>query len=86
MGQLFHITPIFASGCVAFTKEAEALVPGIETVAVKEGVTVYLDESMKRFETVFPAAGSAGSAVKLTCDELFESSQAAEWIDVCKFI
>jgi len=38
VGQLFHITPIFASGCVAFTKEAEALVPGIETVAVKEGV------------------------------------------------
>jgi len=38
VGQLFGITPIFASGCVAFTKEAEALVPGIETVAVKEGV------------------------------------------------
>lgn len=59
-------------------------VGGVCPFAVKEGVTVYLDESMKRFETVFPAAGSAGSAVKLTCDELFESSQAAEWVDVCK--
>lgn len=59
-------------------------VGGVCPFAVKEGVTVYLDESLKRFETVFPAAGSAGSAVKLTCDELFESSQAAEWVDVCK--
>ena len=59
-------------------------VGGVCPFAVKEGVTVYLDKSMKRFDTVFPAAGSAGSAVKLTCDELYESSQAAEWVDVCK--
>lgn len=59
-------------------------VGGVCPFAVKEGVTVYLDESLKRFETVFPAAGSAGSAVRLTCDELYESSRAAEWIDVCK--
>ena len=61
-------------------------VGGVCPFAVKEGVTVYLDESLKRFETVFPAAGSAGSAVKLSCEELFESSQAAEWVDVCKII
>ena len=61
-------------------------VGGVCPFAVKESVTVYLDESLKRFETVFPAAGSAGSAVKLSCDELFESSQAAEWVDVCKLI
>ncbi len=61
-------------------------VGGVCPFAVNEGVTVYLDESLKRFETVFPAAGSAGSAVKLSCDELFESSQAAEWVDVCKII
>ena len=59
-------------------------VGGVCPFAVNEGVIVYLDESLKRFETVFPAAGSAGSAVKLSCDELFESSQAAEWVDVCK--
>ena len=59
-------------------------VGGVCPFAVNKGVTVYLDESLKRFETVFPAAGSAGSAVRLSCDELFESSQAAEWVDVCK--
>lgn len=59
-------------------------VGGVCPFAVKEGVTVYLDESLKRFETVFPAAGSAGSAVRLTCDELYESSRAVEWVDVCK--
>ena len=70
------------------TEEAIELVGhpvgGVCPFAVNEGVTVYLDESLKRFETVFPAAGSAGSAVKLSCDELYESSQAVEWVDVCK--
>ena len=59
-------------------------VGGVCPFAVKDGVGVYLDESLRRFETVFPAAGSAGSAVRLSCDELFESSGAAEWVDVCK--
>ena len=45
---------------------------------------VYLDESLKRFETVFPAAGSAASAVELNCEELFLCSRAEAWIDVCK--
>ena len=47
-------------------------------------VAVYLDESLKRFETVFPAAGSGSSAVEMTCGELFTASGAREWIDVCK--
>lgn len=59
-------------------------VGGVCPFALKDGVTVYLDESLKRFETVFPAAGSAGSAVEFSCEELFECSQAAEWLDVCK--
>lgn len=46
--------------------------------------TVYLDVSMKRFETVFPAAGSGNSAVELTCGELEQYACAKEWIDVCK--
>ena len=45
---------------------------------------VYLDTSMKRFDTVFPAAGSGNSAVEMTCDELFACSGAREWVDVCK--
>ncbi len=49
-----------------------------------EHTAVYLDVSLKRFETVFPAAGSGNSAVELTCDELAEYSRAKEWIDVCK--
>ncbi len=59
-------------------------VGGVCPFAVKEGVKVYLDESMKRFNTVFPAAGSASSAVELNCNELFECSEAIEWIDCCK--
>lgn len=49
-----------------------------------EGAKVYLDESMKRFQTVFPAAGSSNSAVEMNMEELFESSGALSWVDVCK--
>ena len=49
----------------------------------RDDVDVYADESMKRFETVFPACGSSNSAIEFTCDELFEVSKAKEWIDVC---
>lgn len=49
-----------------------------------ENVTIYADESMKRFDTVFPACGSSNSAIELTCQELFQYSKAREWIDVCK--
>lgn len=59
-------------------------VGGVCPFAVKEGVTVYLDTSMKRFETVFPAAGSGNSAIELTLDELEKYGASAGWIDVCK--
>ena len=59
-------------------------VGGVCPFGIKEGVPVYLDISMKRFETVFPACGSGKSAIELTFDELFEYSGAKEWIDVCK--
>ncbi|MBS6196728.1 MAG: YbaK/EbsC family protein [Clostridiales bacterium] len=45
---------------------------------------VYLDESMKRFETVFPACGSANSAIEMTCGELYRCADALDWVDVCK--
>ncbi len=68
---------------VAFTGHA---VGGVCPFALPKGreVAVYTDVSLKRFDTVFPAAGSANSAIELTCDELFRFSNSAEWIDVCK--
>ena len=47
-------------------------------------VTTYLDVSLRRFDTVYPAAGNAASAVRLNCEELFALSNSAGWIDVCK--
>ncbi len=58
---------------------------GVCSFALPEGVDVYLDESMRRFETVFPAAGSANSAIEMTCEELERySSNFVAWVDVCK--
>lgn len=49
-----------------------------------ENVKIYMDISMKRFDTVFPACGSSNSAIEVTCDEIFQFAKAIEWIDVCK--
>lgn len=59
-------------------------VGGVCPFALPEGVKAYCDISMKRFDTVFPACGSSNSAIKVTCDELFEYSNAVKWIDICK--
>lgn len=59
-------------------------VGGVCPFGIRDGVDVYLDESLKRFVTVFPAVGSASSAIELNLEELFEYSKALEWIDVCK--
>ena len=59
-------------------------VGGICPFALPAGVTVYLDRSLERFATVFPAAGTASSAVEMNCDELYRASNAREWVDVCK--
>lgn len=59
-------------------------VGGVCPFAVKEGVSVYLDLSLKRFQTVFPACGSSSSAIELTIPELEKFSGYTEWIDVCK--
>ena len=58
-------------------------VGGVCPFAVKEGVAVYLDESLKRFPTVFPAAGSSNSAIELTIAELENYSRFTDWVDVC---
>lgn len=57
---------------------------GVCPFGINDGVDVYLDESLKRFETVFPAVGSPSSAIELNLDELFRYSKAIEWIDVTK--
>ena len=59
-------------------------VGGVCPFGIKDGVDVYLDVSLKRFDKVYPACGSANSAVELTPDELYMLSGCKEWIDVCK--
>ena len=59
-------------------------VGGVCPFAVNRGAEVFLDESLKRFETVFPACGSSNSAIELTIRELEEYSGYREWVDVCK--
>ena len=80
----FHVKAkmlTFDEAC-AFTGHAPG---GVCSFALPENVKVYLDESMKRFETVFPAAGSSNSAIEMTCDELEKySSNFVAWVDVCK--
>lgn len=69
-------------------EEAEPLighaVGGVCPFAVKDGVETYLDVSLKRFDIVYPAAGSANSAVRLTIPELEACSHSRKWVDVCK--
>jgi prolyl-tRNA editing enzyme YbaK/EbsC (Cys-tRNA(Pro) deacylase) len=79
-----------------FGKKAKMLTPeetekrighavgGVCPFAVNEGVNVYLDESLKRFETVFPACGSDHSAIELNMDELEKYSGFTAWVDICK--
>ena len=68
--------------------EAETLighsVGGVCPFGIKEGVKVYLDNSLKRFQTVFPAAGSSNSAIEMNLDELEKYSNSIEWIDVTR--
>ena len=59
-------------------------VGGVCPFGCNEGVPVYLDDSLRRFETVFPAVGSANSAIELNLDELYRYSKALDWVDVCK--
>lgn len=79
-----------------FGKKAKMLTPdevlekvghavgGVCPFGIPENIPVYLDESLKRFKTVYPACGSSNSAIKLTCEELFTYSNSQDWVDVCK--
>ncbi len=79
----FHrkATMLSADEVVALTGHA---VGGVCPFAIDPAIPVYLDESMQRFDMIYPACGSASSAVGLTPEELFRFSGARQWIDVCK--
>ncbi|MCK1918305.1 YbaK/EbsC family protein [Clostridioides difficile] len=57
---------------------------GVCPFGLKNSIKVYLDDSMKRFDTVFPACGSSNSAIELTCEEMEKFSKSEKWVDVCK--
>ena len=59
-------------------------VGGVCPFGINDGVKVYLDESLKRFETVFPACGSSNSAIEMTMGDLEKYSGCEQWVDVCK--
>ncbi len=59
-------------------------VGGVCPFALPQGTKAYADISMKRFQTVFPAAGSSNSAIEFTCDELFHYGKCVDWVDICK--
>lgn len=71
-------------------EDTEALVGhavgGVCPFAVNDGVEVYLDQSLRRFDTVFPACGSSNSAIELTIPELEQYSNYIAWVDVCNII
>ena len=58
---------------------------GVCPFGINSNVTTYLDNSLKRFKTIYPACGSSNSAVKLTLEELEKTSNYEKWIDVCKY-
>ena len=57
---------------------------GVCPFAIRDGIDVYMDESLRQYDFVFPAAGNDHSAVKLTLEELERASRARGWVDVCK--
>ena len=78
-------------GCKAHMLKFEDVEPmighavgGVCPFGIHEGIDVYLDESLKRFETVFPAEGSGNSMIELTIPELEKYSRSKAWIDVCR--
>ena len=59
-------------------------VGGVCPFGINENVTVYLDNSLKKFDTIYPACGESNTAIKLTIEELEKTSNYKKWIDVCK--
>ena len=79
----FHTKPKMLKAEEAEDRIGHA-VGGVCPFGVNDGCDVYLDESLRRFETVFPACGSSNSAIELTPDELEAITPGSTWVDVCK--
>lgn len=79
----FHVKAKMLTAEEVETKIGHA-VGGVCPFGIEDGVTVYLDESLRRFETVFPAAGSSNSAIELNMEQLEKYSNSVKWIDICK--
>lgn len=82
---LFHTKAKMIPSCLV-EQYIGHTVGGVCPFAVKKNVTIYLDCSLKRFKTIFPACGSSNSAIELTLEELEQYANYKEWIDVCKKI
>lgn len=81
--QIFHYKAKMLSCDQALQRTGHA-VGGVCPFAVPENVKIYLDESLRRFDTVFPACGSSNSAIELSSDDLERYSCIAGWVDVCR--
>ena len=81
----FHAKPKMLAASEAEERIGHG-VGGVCPFALNEGVDVFLDESLRRFDTVYPAAGNAASAVRLTPDELERCAAPCTWVDVCKVV
>lgn len=81
--ELFHKKAAMLRGEEVFARTGHPI-GGVCPFALANDTEVYLDVSMKRFETIFPACGSGNSAIELTMDELEKYSKSRAWIDVCK--
>lgn len=79
----FNMKPKMLSSEEVLTLVGHA-VGGVYPFGINDTISVYLDISLKRFKTVFPACGSSNSAIELTCEELFKYSNAVKWVDICK--
>ena len=71
-------------GAVEVLEQTGHAVGGVCPFGLKNELDVHLDVSLKRFESLFPACGSTNSAIELTYDEIFNYSNASDWVDVCK--
>ena len=79
----FKARMLSAQEALRFTGHA---IGGVCPFGLSSGIEVFLDVSMRRFQTVFPACGSGNSAIELTLDDLNKYSRSTEWVDVCKII
>ena len=79
----FHCKPTMLTPQEAQEETGHA-VGGVCPFAVKQGVAIYLDVSLRRFDQIYPACGSANSAIAMSPDELETYSQASSWVDVCR--